>query len=700
MIGDIGVSIKDLTVDNLKEYIDGNGQKKETIILINNTAVPRSALDSFLVNKVKSSFDSNIDKYIDRIKKLLLDSGLNKDPKFFTQVLRNKYNNLDNFIREYVLQEVILKNSLNKVTRISRDYAKNYEDSSKRYGSLTTPGDKLMLKGFSAQYNDYGMSTTFTEAVMLDIPNLFSDPTIITSLTEGLVAGGVSLEEAVKIAEQYLPGQSNKTDAQGFVSVHAWRNLMQGMGEWGPITGQYEQAYQNYLKTGAWGFWTQTTSGKDIFVKPSIKPIKPYYETQAFSEAGLEPVMMKNSLIPLLKNLTIKSPGLEELRLRMEGKQMSAEDKASEVGAKYKNLDSIDIINTDSTHKLSLKNPFKLYDEDNIVINDLSNINVETYDSKGFRIPQKIPGRKAKNPIWSTQYRKNAIANVIEDEIYRSSVNPNIGQITGQELKKLYHGATKELINKTLNLVSKRLGITYLEETKRGGTQEERNRAKLIHLQKVRLEILNQIDDKNLTSNFEDVLDIIPDEKEGWRFKLPLSFPIYQHEFQSILFAIYRNESQKQRLNGAFGVQVADVGGVLVGDNLKFISYDRDTKTVNPAEIIVSRDIAEKFGLKTGDLTDVDAALLRGIGVRIPNQGKNSSLPVIIKDIIDGYESTIIVPGEITTQMGSDFDIDKLFLLLRNFKIDENGDTVPADINVDYKELLDSTNLDENLGDK
>ena len=41
------------------------------------------------------------------------------------------------------------------------------------------------------------------------------------------------------------------------------------------------------------------------------------------------------------------------------------------------------------------------------------------------------------------------------------------------------------------------------------------------------------------------ICKIIVNEKGQYEFALPLAFPTFQHEFQSILFSIYRNEVQK-----------------------------------------------------------------------------------------------------------------------------------------------------------
>ena len=66
------------------------------------------------------------------------------------------------------------------------------------------------------------------------------------------------------------------------------------------------------------------------------------------------------------------------------------------------------------------------------------------------------------------------------------------------------------------------------------------------------------------------------------------------------------------------------------------------------------------------------------IGYRIPQQGKNSALVMeVVNFLPESYEKAIMVPGGITKQMGSDYDIDKLFLLLP--ELNKEGEVIKPD---------------------
>lgn len=66
--------------------------------------------------------------------------------------------------------------------------------------------------------------------------------------------------------------------------------------------------------------------------------------------------------------------------------------------------------------------------------------------------------------------------------------------------------------------------------------------------------------------------------------------------------------------------------------------------------------------------------LLEGIGFRIPTQALSSIDTFKIKKFLPSYfGDTVIVPSELTTKVGSDFDVDKLNTYLNNYSINRKG---------------------------
>ena len=126
-----------------------------------------------------------------------------------------------------------------------------------------------------------------------------------------------------------------------------------------------------------------------------------------------------------------------------------------------------------------------------------------------------------------------------------------------------------------------------------------------------------------------------------------------------------------------------DEAGISGLTELKFVRYENGK--IKSAEIAIRADIAAQYGLKPGDdLSQIPEEFRTLVGYRIPNQGKNSMTPLIIKYVLPAnYDQAIVVPGGITTQQGSDFDIDTLYLLMSNTQLNKQTGKQEK-IKVDY----------------
>lgn len=109
------------------------------------------------------------------------------------------------------------------------------------------------------------------------------------------------------------------------------------------------------------------------------------------------------------------------------------------------------------------------------------------------------------------------------------------------------------------------------------------------------------------------------------------------------------------------------------------------------------------------DLSKLDKKLLNIVGLRIPNQGHSSQIMCEIVGFMPEMMGDIcLVHPNIVIQMGSDFDIDKLYTYWRNGLMTSNGNihSIPDDfvrfdenqkIDIDYRGIHEWIN--ENFGD-
>ena len=129
--------------------------------------------------------------------------------------------------------------------------------------------------------------------------------------------------------------------------------------------------------------------------------------------------------------------------------------------------------------------------------------------------------------------------------------------------------------------------------------------------------------------------------------------------------SMYNNELFNQKLKGKELVQIAELGGHEVSGELEF--YDG----TNAAQVRIK---ASAIGITPGTpITEIPQERLQMIGYRIPQQGKNSALFMEVVDFLpESHEKAIMVPGAITVQQGSDFDIDKLNIILPETDVEGN----------------------------
>ena len=116
---------------------------------------------------------------------------------------------------------------------------------------------------------------------------------------------------------------------------------------------------------------------------------------------------------------------------------------------------------------------------------------------------------------------------------------------------------------------------------------------------------------------------------------------------------------------------------MLTDDTLKFYE-DEDGKRY--CEVLLPHWFKSKFkNLSDKEIlqklnSSEGRKILTGIGFRIPTQSLSSIEVFRVKGFLPQYMgTTVVVPSEITTKAGSDFDIDKLNMYLKSVYVDKNG---------------------------
>jgi predicted transcriptional regulator len=691
--------------------LDENGKQivtDEVLTKTNQSVLEKNTLSTVIDRYVKGKLSKEEKAAVDiRLNAMVakLDTYMKNQAAKLKQILSEKLPNdethldridnislpslkVDDILEGFVFEETLMRNELVKLYRGSRAYSKNLVDFYKRMGHLTSPGSKYALKSDNVGSVDwmpgeaYGMMDTFNEITLADL-KLNATPEQIErankaadNMRDSLVASGVPLAQAVSISNAYRAGKFDSTDAQAFISLEMHRGLMQGEGKW---FKEDEMAYKNYKQTGEFvyvkGFVPKGYKAGDAV---PVYPTKTYFEKLQLVGSSITPISEKNSYSVLLKSYTKDFPKLEDLRQRMESEGV------------YAGMDPVHVVNFVSGKKLAKRNVHTVIGKPGEFATTVINVN----QSRGLRKPQTIPEMKD-NPIvtLNRQIKKNMMANVKGDTkyIYNAGIEGKEVQLDGSQMQDLYHAAIEEKLARDMQDVMQELKISDLQEAL--GTKDPKiiNDAKLDVLKNIRDIIYKQILDGDLHSNYYRALDIELEADGSPRFKVPLDLPIYNKKFESIIMSVMSNRVFKQSVKGYEAVQVAQIGGHETNDELKFyeIVPSNGKQRLAHAEIMIREDLARQFGIKPGQaLDEVPEELRRLIGYRIPNQDKASTVILKIKAFLpESYAKSVVVPGQLVKLMGSDFDVDKLFLMFPEVEQDRESKYGIKKVIPDYQRI-------------
>ena len=578
-------------------------------------------LDGTLDETTKARIDQEIESLVDKVYKQLdvyydgLVSEMRRldiDNKELRSSIRNEAD-----LKNFIINDFYGRIEFNKLSRGGMSFAqKGPKDYYKRMKGINTPGTKLAIKGSLRADPNYGMMPTYNAITIakLDFQDRAKALKIADDINNNLQDAGLTETEANEIALQY--GSVDKGDAQSFISLDMYRGIMEGMGEYGP---KDIEAYNNHESTDP----TNPNAGRYVDNQGNarpLRPVKPYAEELTVRNGIPVLTMDKNSYVTITKELAAEYPQLEKMR-----SIMASQD--------------IQVVHEENATKGGRKDVRDLY------TNDLQNLTPMTMDSSKLRLPSIERDKKTGEITFSRQIRKNVIANwqLPLDEFveYQSLVSENIQEDT----KKL----------------EDELGITKLRNAIKNNNVEAIADAKLAYLQKLRDKLRSAVKERGLPDSYIGALNIVPNGSFDYRFDIPLAFPNYQAKFEQIFFSLFNNGIFKQKLKGKELVQIAEAGGHAVDSELEMYNGTK------PAQVMMRRsDLGISENENIEELIANNDPRIKVIGYRIPNQGKNSMLPMqVIRFLPESHEKGIIVPGGVTRQMGSDFDVDKMITIQR-----------------------------------
>lgn len=178
-------------------------------------------------------------------------------------------------------------------------------------------------------------------------------------------------------------------------------------------------------------------------------------------------------------------------------------------------------------------------------------------------------------------------------------------------------------------------------------------------------------------------------ENPRLKFEMALEDPQNSKIIEAIFSGIAKNRINKMKTQGGSLIQMSNF---TLSDKLQ-VKMKPDGKSIDyiPAYVpIYSKKLLEFYSDKNGnvDIKKMEKEapeLLEMIGYRIPTESKHSMLPIRIVGFLPNFNGTsIVLPADVTTITGSDFDIDKLYIMrpyldvekTETNKVNKNGNPV------------------------
>lgn len=647
----MAVGLLDELPNGKYKYLPFEGQSKQNSITARALIKAKDALGSLWNTNMElllraynnnSAFGTReANNLMGQISNLLIDKATRgemelKDAQSISRSLFVK-NNAKDALREYYWNSKLATSQIIQLTTTDLAFYKNLEDFQKRYKEVHAPALRLNTK---ATYKGERIGRDWERTIYLKDDKIASSvlEDIRTVLDERVRKNEMTKTDRDNIISKFR--DVNVADAQAYRSLSSYRAILGMSGQW---TDDMEQAYKNFKK-GDWNI-------KDFNIIWQTK--KPYVYTQVNNNSGVEghtgiktPVQHKNSEFLLLAMHELvagplgRSSKLKAINRFMEDKQ-------------------IDVVQFESTTKVGKQGVIDLND-----VSTEDEVTQRLKDTTGIGFGNENP-----NVVHKVSYEDYGIQTATPEHAIDAV------QLVGTQIRKLI---TADISDDTTITVDGR-SMTKKEW----------------------LDLYNAINTENILQAFADVDEIFKDSKEVEKilleeirgnqrygmdmmractldennnFNIPLSDPVQSQKVQTLLNSVIKSRITKQKIRGGALIQVSDYG---LTDELHVVfEGEGANKRIKYLECYMpaySREFYEPLmdpNTHQLDVTKLPEDLRKLIGYRVPTEDKYSMAPLYIKGFLPQQNgSAIMLPAEITTLSGSDFDVDKMYIMLPEFNI-------------------------------
>ena len=598
--------------------------------------------DSDVVSFIQSALSDIMESGFAKFMKTMDEAGVLETNNGVSKYFQMKASELEGTLRNFYWNNALAQTQLIELTTTDLAYYKDMRDFQKRFKEVYAQTLKLNTE---ATFNGEKVGRQKGRVAYLkDLKMVAPSKEALKQMLEGRVEAG-AISELDKDAILNHFNKVNVADAQAYRTLDSYRRVLVMSGRW----TQTDEDAMNRLKNGTWNIRDFNTIWQTI---------KPFMYTQGPRPSGVAdygnikvPSQYKNSEFLLLAMYnTIATPLQDSSVLRAINEFMEE--------------NNIDIVMFESAVKAGNQAPIKI--DINMSLPDIKNLlnskiknsdgseNAEViheFDYEDYGIQVETPEHMVdKYQLFGTQIRK-LISSDMADDI-EISLFGSKKKFSKAEWWTTYNEVAKEFssIEHVAEIIQSEL---------KGNTRYSDEIKKACEL----IEVTNP-----LTGETEKV------------FNLPLYDPVQSERVQHLLNSIIKKKVVKQTIKGGTGIQVSAYG---LTDKLSIVwegeGKNRRMKYMECYLPAYSKEFFEplmKFKTVNGeqvgylDINELPNELRRIIGYRIPTEDKYSMAPLYIKGFLPQENgSMIMLPAEITELTGSDFDVDKFYLMFPEFYI-------------------------------
>lgn len=617
-------------------------------------------------------------------------------------------NFVEGALENFFWNDFLAANNILNLTITDLAYYKNTEDVQKRLAQLHAPGIRANIEARDFNGNSVADSKTRT----LYLKDVVINPeTLKSNILENVKIvfdrklkelEGTPQYNAAKATyesiEKSFENGINVADAQGYASPTSYRKKALLFGKWDTHS---EEIYQKLM------------SGKYTYndLQTVFQPLKPFVYTQIEKDSGVDNaslptlkmgVQNKNSeYLLILANAITQNEDTGKpnyLRAIYEIMEESHRGETDSNGNHIPRTDGIDTVQFESTVKTGLTGVIDITkaestDEAKQLLEDLiytdkanhlyNKTFVQELNLEDYAIQQEVPEHFTDHEQQQgSQIRMITVSDLNPNATYEVEGR----KVSANDFRTEYEGTIAKNIQESIDELKEEFFL------KPESTTKEKNIA------------LAKVLQKEILSSPRYGLDLLMSclLDENGNFKLPLGDPIQSKRIEQLINSIVKNRVNKQKIPGGPIVQVSNFGtsrqlnirfkgkdgAVLetLNDYLnkgkteeEWIQYIKENQSgiayyeafVPAYTQNIFRDFMDSEGnIDIEAIEQIDPELLKLIGYRIPSEDKYSMAPIKIvgfmpKEAGDG----IMLPYEITLITGSDFDVDKFYIMRKDIPI-------------------------------